>query len=62
MGPGKPEQRLSLKAWEAGSFLAQLEQQALHVCVSWQRVLQNKGMEPWGLPWRRGFALRNIRG
>lgn len=49
--------RLPVEPGEALLFLAQLEQQALPVPVSWQCLLQNKGLEPWGLPGRHvGFA------
>lgn len=60
MEPGKPTQRLSAQPLEVCLFLAQLQQQACHMHVSWQHVLENKGMYPWGLSCRRGFALRDI--
>lgn len=34
--------------------------EASHVRVSWQLVLQNKGVDPRGLACRPGFALKNI--
>lgn len=55
---GKPGLGLSVEPGEALLFLAQLQQQAFHVPVSWQPVLQNKGLEPWGLPGRRGVCLK----
>lgn len=58
---GMLEPRLSVEAWEALLLLAQLLQQAFHVPVSWQTVVQKQRDGSFGDCLADvGFAFGNI--